>query len=160
MKDGEVNKDKGISPEGDRATAAEPAVSALRDGIPDAELVAFLRQEADEVARDMAGHVGDQIFDVCRRHGMMMRSEAGATAMLALAAVQLLEQAIDQCSRAAEDDCRADVANLFRNLLTEPTRAALDDAAIDLRDIPETTDFTNAERGKYHTPEPPQETEQ
>lgn len=91
----------------------------------EAQLVACLKAEAGEIARDMATHVGEQIFDVLKRHGLMMRSEAGATAMLTLSAVRLLTQAADQCSRAAEEDCTGAVARLFRECLPDNLRAHL-----------------------------------
>jgi hypothetical protein len=79
----------------------------------DQRLADFILQEGGEVAHDMANHVADQIFELLQRNGLMMRSEAGATAMLVLAARNVLAQAVDQCSRAAEDDCTASVLTLF-----------------------------------------------
>lgn len=79
----------------------------------------FIRKEGGEIARDMGTHVADQIFELLKRNGMLMRSEAGATAMLAHAAMQVLAQAVDQCSRAAEDDCTLAVLTLFHDLLPE-----------------------------------------
>ncbi len=89
----------------------------------EARLAQFLKQEIDGVVRDMAHHVGDQIFEVCKRHGLMMKSEAAATGMLVLAAVQVLRQAVDQCSRAAEEDCRDAVIALFNQCLSEKVAA-------------------------------------
>ena len=85
----------------------------------DARVAAFILQEGGEIARDMGGHVAEQIFELLKRNGMLMRSEAGATAMLAHAAMQVLAQAVDQCSRAADDDCTLAVLTLFRDLMPE-----------------------------------------
>lgn len=89
----------------------------------EAPLTRFLKREIDGVVRDMSGHVGDQIFDVCKRHGLLMKSEAAATGMLVLAAVQVLHQAVEQCSRAAEADCSGEVLALFNQCLSEKLAA-------------------------------------
>lgn len=90
-------------------------------------LADFLKGQIDHVVRDMAGHVGDQIFALLKRHGLMMRSEACATGMLVLASVHALRQAIDQCRRAAEEDCTPSVIALFKSCLADhdATAAAL-----------------------------------
>lgn len=87
-----------------------------------AHVVAFIEKEGGEIAHDMAHHVGDQIYEVLKRNGLAMRSEAAATSMLVLASVQTLMQAIDQCSRAAEEDCTAPVVTLFLNSLPDALR--------------------------------------
>lgn len=117
-----------------------------------AALADFLAKECSQIAHDMAHHVGDQIFEVMKRNGMAQQSEAGATAMLVIASTMLLEQAVDQCSRAAEEDCRKAVVTLFRSLLPSPSQEALDDLAIAPSDIPESTDLNGAVIGKYYTP--------
>jgi hypothetical protein len=89
------------------------------------QLAKFLEQEANHIVKDMAGHVGDQIFDVLKRSGLAMHTEAGATGMMTIAARNVLEQAIDQCSRAAEVDCRLAVTMLFASILSDETSAAL-----------------------------------
>jgi hypothetical protein len=66
-------------------------------GESDVQLAAFLVEQIDDVVRDMASHVGDQIFEILKRNGMLMRSEAAATVMLIEASVQILAQAADQC---------------------------------------------------------------
>lgn len=121
----------------------------VTQAVEDQRLADFLLKEGGEIAHDMAHHVGDQIFEVMKRNGMAQRSEAGATAMLTIASTMLLEQAIDQCSRAAEDDCRGAVVRMFRAQLSSETRDAIDDAGIDVPDIRERTDFTGGEVGKY-----------
>lgn len=77
------------------------------------ELTQFLVTQIDDVVRDMAAHVGDQIFEVLKRNGLLMRSEAAATVMLIEVAVQTLAQAADQCSRASETDCSDAVIAVF-----------------------------------------------
>lgn len=121
----------------------------VTQAVEDQRLADFLLKEGGEIAHDMAHHVGDQIFEVMKRNGMAQRSEAGATAMLTIASTMLLEQAIDQCSRAAEDDCRGAVVRMFRAQLSSETCDAIDDAGIDVSDIRERTDFTGGEVGKY-----------
>jgi len=120
-----------------------------RPSAEDQRLADFIRNEGGQIAHDMAHHLGDQLFEVMKRNGLAMKSEAGATAMLTIAATMMLEQAIDQCSRAAEEDCRAAVLRLFRDLLNDKTKAVLNELAIDLSDVPETVDFTGAVVGKY-----------
>lgn len=88
-------------------------------GLDEATLTTYLVDQIDDVVRDMASHVGDQIFDVLRRSGMLMRSEAAATVMLIEASVQILAQAADQCSRAAESDCSDAVVAVFIQLLRD-----------------------------------------
>lgn len=83
------------------------------------DLARFLIAEIDGVVRDMAGHVGDQIFDVLKRNGLLMRSEAAATCMMIEASVQMLAQAADQCSRAAEAPCHDAVIAVFIQLLRD-----------------------------------------
>lgn len=98
---------------------------ATLPGLPppaEQRLAAFILEEGGEISRDMGGHVADQIFELLKRNGLLMRSEAGATAMLTHAAMQVLAQAVDQCSRAAEDDCTLPVLTLFRELLPENMR--------------------------------------
>jgi hypothetical protein len=96
----------------------------------DQKLADFLLKESNQIVRDMAGHVGDQLFDVLKRNGLAMMTEAGATSMMTIAARDVLEQAIDQCSRAAEDDCRAAVVLLFCSILGDETRKAFSDALV------------------------------
>lgn len=84
----------------------------------------FLIGQIDEVVRDMAAHVRDQIFDVLKRNGLLMRSEAAATVMLIEASVQILAQAADQCSRAAESDCSDAVIAVFIQLLRDRIASA------------------------------------
>lgn len=110
-------------------------------------LADFILNEAGEIAHDMAHHVGDQVFDVLKRHGLMMRSEAGATGMLVITAAMILEQAINQCSRAAEEDCRAAVVKMFLSQVQPATANELN--GIDLSDAPETTDLTGAQTGRF-----------
>jgi hypothetical protein len=82
-------------------------------------LAAILKEQIDHVVRDMATHVGDQIFELLKRHGLMMQSEAASTGMMVLASIQLFAQAADQCSRAAEDNCDAAVTKLFLECLPD-----------------------------------------
>ncbi|MFO6447834.1 hypothetical protein ACLBKU_11870 [Erythrobacter sp. NE805] len=89
------------------------------------KLADFLLAEANHIVKDMAGHVGEQIFEVLKRNGLAMLTEAGATGMMTITARDVLEQAIDQCSRAAEDDCRGAVVRLFVSILSDETKAAL-----------------------------------
>lgn len=91
----------------------------------DQTLSAFMRTQIDHVVRDMAGHVGDQIFDVLRRNGLAMLTEAAATGMMVITARDVLEQAIDQCSRAAEEDCRNAVILMWVNMQSDANKAAL-----------------------------------
>jgi hypothetical protein len=88
-------------------------------GDDEEQLAAFLVSQIDEVVRDMTSHVGDQIFDVLKRNGLLMRCEAAATVMLIEASVQILTQAADQCSRAAESDCSDAVIAVFMQLLRD-----------------------------------------
>lgn len=108
-----------------RTNQGHDALAAKVEAAPDDGLVAALHEQCTEVARDMAGHVADQIFDVLKRHGLMMRTEAMATAMMAHAAMQVLRQACDQCSRAAEEDCTAEVVKLFTDLCPPAILTAL-----------------------------------
>lgn len=89
------------------------------------ELAAFLQKEADQIVHDLAHHTGDQVFDVLKRNGLLCKSEAGTTAMLTLTAINILLQAIDQCSRAAEEDCSKAVLALFCNCLPDEHAAAI-----------------------------------
>jgi hypothetical protein len=97
-------------------SAPDLPVEALDD---EREFTKFLISQVDDVVRDMATHVGDQIFDVLKRNGLLMRSEAAATVMLIEASVQILAQAADQCSRAAESDCSDAVIAVFIALLRD-----------------------------------------
>jgi len=97
------------------------------------ELQAYLKGEISEIVRDMANHTGDQIFDVLKRNGLLMRSEAASTALAVMAAVQVLVQAVDQCNRAAEEDCTKAVVKLFVELL--PSRLAVNELVQGLEPI-------------------------
>ncbi len=89
-------------------------------------LAAHLIAQVDDVVRDMSSHVGDQIFDVLKRNGLLMRSEAAATVMMIEASVQMLAQAADQCSRAAEVDCSDAVVAVFIQILRERLASGID----------------------------------
>jgi hypothetical protein len=65
-----------------QANAASREVRALAE--------AFIAAESEHTVRDMAGHVGDEVHGVLKRHAMMMKTTGGAVAVGVLAAVQLL----------------------------------------------------------------------
>lgn len=106
---------------------------------PEAEEIArhFMDAEGETIVRDMAGHLGDQLFETLRRNGMMMRSVAGAVGVLTLCAAQVLVQAEDFLRRSMADESdgepaiepdaveAAAIATLFLGELTAPLRLAL-----------------------------------
>lgn len=89
----------------------------------------LLASEGEQVVRDMAGHVGDQIFEVLRRNGMAMASVAGATGVQTLAAAIILGQADDFLRRSLDGDndgeATAGVARLFLSQLPPALVAAI-----------------------------------
>jgi hypothetical protein len=68
----------------------------------------FLEAEGEQIVRDMAHHVGDEVHAVLKRHGMTMRTASGAIGMGVLAAAVRLF--MDEAAPAAtfEAQIRAD----------------------------------------------------
>lgn len=97
----------------------------------------FMEVEGEQIVRDMGGHLGDQLYEVMKRNGMMMGSAAGVMGVLTIAAAQTLGQAWDFLARTLADDdhgqpaIEADaieavaILHLFRAELPEPLRRAL-----------------------------------
>ncbi len=56
---------------------------------------ALLHSEGEQIVRDMATHVGDEVHGVLKRHGMMMRTTAGTIAMGVLASLQMLAETVE-----------------------------------------------------------------
>ena len=101
------------------------------DSMVDALAEHLLKAEGEQVVRDMAGHVGDQLFDVMKRNGMAMETAAGSAGVQVIAAVQILAQADDFLRRSldgeADATATAALAKLFMSELPKHLRAALSD---------------------------------
>lgn len=79
---------------------------------------AFMTSEAEHTVRDMAGHVGDEVHGVLKRHAMLMKTTAGAIAVGVLAAAQVLADTLEFARQSMEDDAERDdvtagIAELF-----------------------------------------------
>lgn len=78
---------------------------------------------ADDIARDMGGHVGDQIHALLKRHCTMMNTVAGAVAVGLLAACQVIGETREFVRLSMEGDVEgeqvivANVDHLFAALL-------------------------------------------
>lgn len=64
---------------------------------------ALVTTESDQLVRDMAGHVGDQVHDVLKRNAMMMQTTAGAISMGVLAAIEVLSSTVEFARRTGDD---------------------------------------------------------
>lgn len=88
-----------------------PEAAPMRE--EDASKIAayFIEAEDGQIVRDMAGHVGDEVHQVLKRHGMMMKSAAGAIGVGVLAGVQILNDTLEFALRSVDtDDERASIA--------------------------------------------------
>lgn len=90
----------------------------------------FIEAEGAQIVRDMAQHVGDEIHEVLKRHGMTMTTAAGAIGVGVLAGVQALNEASEFARRSVDtEDERASitagVAELIRSELEPLLTAAL-----------------------------------
>lgn len=65
---------------------------------------ALLHSEGEQIVRDMAAHVGDEVHGVLRRHGMMMRTTAGTIAMGILASLQMLAETVEFARKSMDGD--------------------------------------------------------
>jgi hypothetical protein len=84
---------------------------------------ALLQAEGEQIVRDMAGHVGDEIHAVLKRHGMTMRTTAGAIGVGVLAAVQVLGETIEFAKNSMDgDDADADAIVTAANALFDQER--------------------------------------
>lgn len=99
--------------------------------------------EAREVL-DVAKHCGDRVFELVRMHAMTMPTVSAAIGLGLLVAGQVYAETLLFAANSMDGDsedagavCSA-AGTLFRDLLSEI-------------DIPEVKDWSNAERGKFHT---------
>jgi hypothetical protein len=119
----------------------------------DAEALArtFIEAEGEQVVRDMAGHVGEELFDALKRNGMLMQSVAGAVGAITLAAAQTLSQAHDFLRRSLADESDG----------TPPVKAGADEAeAIALLFVGELPVEMKAALHKASAPPPPRQREE
>ncbi len=65
---------------------------------------ALLHSEGEQIVRDMATHVGDEVHGVLKRHGMMMRTTAGTIAMGVLASLQMLAETVEFARKSMDGD--------------------------------------------------------
>jgi hypothetical protein len=77
------------------------------------QLADHVRNECDDIVRDMARHVGDEVHAVLRRHGMLMKSVGAAAGMGVLAAANVLAETLlffrNSMTEGDETDAGADV---------------------------------------------------
>ena len=89
----------------------------------------LVQAEGEQIVRDMAEHVGDQIFDILRRNGMAMSTAAGSAGVMILAAARVIGQAEDFLRRSlggeADDLATAALAKLLLSEVPATVRAAL-----------------------------------
>lgn len=89
----------------------------------------LLAAEGKQIVQDLAGHVGEQIFDVLHRNGMAMSTAAGSAGVQVLAAAQVLSQADDFLRRSLDGEHDAEataaIALLFMEQLPAPLSAVL-----------------------------------
>jgi hypothetical protein len=106
------------------------AMREIGDRLVDEATAKMLEDEAATVVRDMATHVGDQIFELLKRNGMLLRTVASATGMTTLAAIQVLAQANDFAGRSMDDDTErafmtTAIARLFLAELPDDLRSII-----------------------------------
>jgi NTP pyrophosphatase (non-canonical NTP hydrolase) len=64
----------------------------------------FIEAEGGRIVRDMAGHVGDEIHEVLKRHGLTMATAAGAIGVGVLAGVQVLNETLEFAMRSVDTE--------------------------------------------------------
>jgi hypothetical protein len=64
----------------------------------------FIEAEGGRIVRDMAGHVGDEIHEVLKRHGLTMTTAAGAIGVGVLAGVQVLNETLEFAMRSVDTE--------------------------------------------------------
>lgn len=86
----------------------------------------FVEAEGEQIVRDIAAHVGDELHGVLKRHGMTMASTAGSIGMGVLAASQVLNDTIEFARRSLDDEAeRAAVLSGIGKLFLANTDPAL-----------------------------------
>lgn len=93
----------------------------------------LLAAEGKQIVEDLAGHVGDQIFDVLRRNGMAMSTAAGSAGVQTLAAAQVLAQASDFLCRSLDGEHDAEATAAIALLFMEQLPATLSAAIKEVR---------------------------
>lgn len=92
---------------------------------PEAKEIAhhIMNTDGEQGVRDMAGHLGEQLFELLKRNGMLMRSVAGGVGALTLASALTLAQAHDFLRRSLADT--SDGENLIEASENEAVALAL-----------------------------------
>lgn len=90
----------------------------------------FIEAEGTQIVRDMARHVGDEIHEVLKRHGMTMTTAAGAIGVGVLAGVQALNDTLEFARRSVDTEgeraaIAGGVAELIQSELDTTLTAAL-----------------------------------